>query len=154
VFSLKVPARRLVVLIVDDDPGDVLLIQEALEQAGHARAIHVANDGLEAVTFLRKEGAYSNAPRPDVVLLDLNMPRKNGRQVLVEIKTDPLLRSIPIVVLTTSQNPADVMDSYNLHANAYVTKPLSLEDLTSAVTRIDEFFALVATLPVPLPEAS
>jgi CheY-like chemotaxis protein len=151
---LNAPVRQLVVLIVDDDPGDVLLIQEALEGAGHARAIHVANDGLEAITFLRRTGEYADAPRPDVVLLDLNMPRKNGRQVLAEIKTDAQLRSIPIIVLTTSQDPADVLDSYALHANAYVTKPINLDGLTSAVAKIDEFFSRVAALPGHLPGAN
>jgi CheY-like chemotaxis protein len=151
---LNAPVRQLVVLIVDDDPGDVLLIQEALEGGGHARAIHVANDGLEAITFLRRTGEYADAPRPDVVLLDLNMPRKNGRQVLAEIKTDAQLRSIPIIVLTTSQDPADVLDSYALHANAYVTKPINLDGLTSAVAKIDEFFSRVAALPGHLPSAN
>jgi CheY-like chemotaxis protein len=144
-------ARQLVVLIVDDDLGDVLLIQEALEQAGHSKAIHVANDGQEAVTFLRRTGKYADAPRPDVVLLDLNMPRKNGQQVLAEIKSDPHLRVIPIIVLTTSQNPADVLDSYMLHANAYVTKPTNLDALGTAVAKIDEFFSQIATLPSHLP---
>jgi CheY-like chemotaxis protein len=145
--------RRLVVLIVDDDLGDVLLIQEALEQAGHCGAVHVANDGEEAVTFLRRTGKHADAPTPDVVLLDLNMPRKNGRQVLAEIKNDPHLRVIPIIVLTTSQNPDDVLDSYLLHANAYVTKPTNLDALGTAVAKIDEFFTQVARLPRHLPSA-
>jgi CheY-like chemotaxis protein len=146
-------ARRLVVLIVDDDPGDVLLIQEALEQAGHCRAIHVANDGQDAVTFLRRTGDHADAPRPDVVLLDLDMPRKNGHQVLAEIKNDPHLRVIPIIVLSTSQDPTDVLDSYLLHANAYVTKPAGPDALSAAVVQIDEFFSQVATLPRHLPSA-
>jgi CheY-like chemotaxis protein len=139
--------RRLVVLIVDDDPGDVLLIQEALELTGHARAIHVAADGQQALAFLRRTGPYATAPRPDVVLLDLNMPRKNGRQVLAEIKADPNLHCIPIVVLTTSEDPQDILTSYSMYANAYVTKPINLDDLTTAVTKIAAFFAQIAVLP-------
>ena len=137
----------LVVLVVDDDPGDVLLIREALTPAGHHRDVHVAVDGREAIAFLRRTGEHADAPRPDVVLLDLNMPRMDGRQVLAEIKADPHLGSIPIIVLTTSQDPDDILTSYTLHANAYVTKPLNLDDLTRIVTTIDEFFTHIATLP-------
>ena len=139
--------RQLVVLVVDDDPGDVLLICEALELSGHTRSLHVAGDGHEAIAFLRRTGQHTGAPRPDVVLLDLNMPRKDGRQVLAEIKADPELASIPIVVLTTSQDPADILASYTLQANAYVTKPLNLDDLTTVVAKIDEFFARIIALP-------
>jgi CheY-like chemotaxis protein len=116
--------------------------------------VYVVNDGEEAVAFLRKTGEYADAPRPDVVLLDLNMPRMDGRQVLAEIKADDELRSIPIVVLTTSQSPADIVSSYSLHANAYVTKPMNLDDLTEVVHKIDYFFARIAALPTPRPPAS
>jgi CheY-like chemotaxis protein len=140
--------RLLTVLLVDDDPGDVLMIEEALESIKAPRRVYVANDGEEAVEFLHQRGRYTRAPRPDVILLDLNMPRMDGRQVLAEIKTDLLLRSIPVVVLTTSQSPDDILSSYSLHANAYVTKPLNLDDLTEVVHKIDYFFARIAALPV------
>jgi CheY-like chemotaxis protein len=138
---------------VDDDPGDVLMIEEALESIGSPRKVFVVNDGEEAVAFLRQTGEFSDAPRPDVILLDLNMPRMDGRQVLAEIKSDVKLRSIPIVVLTTSQSPADIMSSYALHANAYVTKPMNLDDLTEVVHKIDYFFARIAALPSQRPSA-
>jgi CheY-like chemotaxis protein len=140
-------ARPISVLLVDDDPGDVLMIEEALESIGAPRAVYVVNDGEEAVAFLRQTGQFRHAPRPDVVLLDLNMPRMDGRQVLAEVKADAKLRSIPIVVLTTSQSPADIMSSYALHANAYVTKPMNLDDLTEVVHKIDYLFARIAALP-------
>jgi CheY-like chemotaxis protein len=138
---------------VDDDPGDVLMIEEALESIGSPRKVFVVNDGEEAVAFLRQTGEFRDAPRPDVILLDLNMPRMDGRQVLAEIKSDVKLRSIPIVVLTTSQSPADIMSSYALHANAYVTKPMNLDDLTEVVHKIDYFFARIAALPSQRPSA-
>jgi CheY-like chemotaxis protein len=144
---LATTARSISVLLVDDDPGDVLMIEEALESIDPPRSIFVVNDGEEAVAFLRREGQFTTVPRPDVVLLDLNMPRMDGRQVLAEIKSDEQLRSIPIVVLTTSQSPADILSSYSLHANAYVTKPMNLDDLTDVVHKIDYFFARIAALP-------
>jgi CheY-like chemotaxis protein len=135
------------VLLVDDDPGDVLMIEEALEQLDSARVVHVVNDGEEAVAFLRRQGRYADAPRPDVVLLDLNMPRMDGRQVLAEVKADEDLRTIPIIVFTTSQAPDDVVRSYALHANAYVTKPINLDELNDIIKRIDEFFGRIIVLP-------
>lgn len=146
-------ARPISVLLVDDDPGDVLMIEEALETIGAPRTVFVVNDGEKAVAFLRRTGQFEHAPRPDVVLLDLNMPRMDGRQVLAEIKADVDLRSIPIVVLTTSQSPADIVSSYSLHANAYVTKPMNLDDLTEVVQKIDYFFARIAALPGQRPSA-
>jgi CheY-like chemotaxis protein len=139
--------RAMAILLVDDDPGDVLMIEEALESISAPRNVHVVNDGEEAVAFLRRTGPFEDAPRPDVILLDLNMPRMDGRQVLAEIKNDPELRSIPIVVLTTSQAPSDILSSYSLHANAYVTKPMNLDGLTEVVRRIDHFYAKIAALP-------
>lgn len=129
------------------------MIEEALESIGAPRSVFVVNDGEEAIAFLRQTGQFKKAPRPDVVLLDLNMPRMDGRQVLAEIKGDTLLRSIPIVVLTTSQSPADIMSSYSLHANAYVTKPMNLDELTDVVHKIDYFFARIAALPGQRPSA-
>jgi CheY-like chemotaxis protein len=146
---VKARSNPLIVLIADDDPGDVLLIEEALETTGNIQAVHVARDGQEAVAFLHRTGKYAGAPRPDVVFLDLNMPRKNGRQVLAEIKSDPQLASIPILVFTTSQDPDDILTAYSLHANAYVTKPINLDDFTTIVARIQEFFTQIANLPTP-----
>jgi CheY-like chemotaxis protein len=139
--------RVLSVLLVDDDEGDLLMIQEALDSGTGAHEIHVAHDGQEALEFLRQQGRFRDAPRPDLVLLDLNMPRMDGRQVLAAVKADEKLRKIPIVVLTTSRAPADITSSYDLHANAYVTKPMSLDDLTAVVKGIDDFFGGIADLP-------
>jgi CheY-like chemotaxis protein len=144
---VKADARRLVVLIVDDDPGDVLLISEALEATGHACLIHSAGNGHEAVAFLRRTGPHAQAPRPDVVLLDLMMPGMDGRQALVEIKTDELLHSIPVLIFTASQNLDDVESSYAGHANAYIVKPANLDDFRVIVSTIEEFFAQVVSLP-------
>jgi CheY-like chemotaxis protein len=139
--------KVLSVLLVDDDEGDLLMIREALDLSTAEHRIHVANDGAEALAFLRREGEYDDAPRPDLVLLDLNMPRMDGRQVLAAVKADKELRTIPIVVLTTSRAPADILGSYELHANAYVTKPMNLDELTAVVKGIDDFFGGIADLP-------
>lgn len=135
------------ILVVDDDPGDVLMIEEALEDSDVEKVIDVVNDGQEAMEFLRREGRHTEAHRPDVILLDLNMPRMDGRQVLGEVKQDEDLRTIPIVVLTTSNADTDIVGSYTLQANAYVTKPIDLDDFNDVVRRIDEFFGRVVVLP-------
>ncbi|MET8912372.1 response regulator [Micromonospora sp. NPDC004551] len=135
------------ILVVDDDPGDVLMIEEALEDSDVEKVIDVVNDGQEAMEFLRREGRHTEARRPDVILLDLNMPRMDGRQVLGEVKRDEDLRTIPIVVLTTSNADTDILGSYTLQANAYVTKPIDLDDFNDVVRRIDEFFGRVVVLP-------
>jgi CheY-like chemotaxis protein len=135
------------ILVVDDDPGDVLMIEEALQDSEVEKVIDVVGDGQEAMEFLRREGRHSDAVRPDVILLDLNMPRMDGRQVLGEVKQDEDLRTIPIVVLTTSNADTDVLGSYTLQANAYVTKPIDLDDFNDVVHRIDEFFGRVVVLP-------
>jgi CheY-like chemotaxis protein len=139
--------RVLSVLLVDDDDGDLLMIEEALASSGTVHRIHVVHDGQEALDFLRHAGKHRDAPRPDVVLLDLNMPRMDGRQVLAEVKGDEELRNIPIVVLTTSRSPVDIRSSYDLHANAYVTKPMNLDELTDVVRGIDDFFSRIVDLP-------
>jgi CheY-like chemotaxis protein len=123
------------------------MIQEALEASDATREVNVVHDGLEALAYLRHKAPYTSATRPDVVLLDLNMPRMNGHQVLAEVKADAKLRSIPVVILTTSRAPADIRESYTLHANAYVTKPINLDDLIDVVKRINEFFGRIAVLP-------
>ena len=135
------------VLLVEDDPGDVLLIREAFEDNKVANRLHVVADGVEALEFMRRENGNEDAPRPDLVLLDLNLPRKDGREVLAEAKADDDLRSIPIVVLTTSQAEEDVLRSYDLHANAYVTKPVDFERFIRVVQQIDDFFVTVVKLP-------
>ncbi|WP_406297925.1 response regulator [Embleya sp. NBC_00888] len=135
------------VLLVEDDPGDVLMTREAFEDNKVRNTLHVVSDGVEAVAFLRREGEYTDAPRPDLILLDLNLPRKDGREVLEEIKADEDLRRIPVVVLTTSEAEEDVLRSYHLHANAYVTKPVDFEQFISVVRHIDEFFVSVVKLP-------
>ncbi|GLZ43663.1 response regulator [Actinokineospora sp. NBRC 105648] len=135
------------VLLVEDDEGDVIMIREALEARATSTTLHVVNDGIEAVAFLRRTDGYQEAPRPRLILLDLNMPRKDGREVLAEVKTDPDLTAIPVVVFTTSAADEDVLSSYSLHANAYVTKPTDLDEFMAAVGKVDEFFAATVRLP-------
>ncbi|MEU4804274.1 response regulator [Actinosynnema sp. NPDC023587] len=137
----------LTVLLVEDDPGDVLLITEALQGRGRNPRVHTVTDGAEAVSFLYRAGEHATAPRPDVVLLDLNLPRMDGREVLAHIKSDPDLRSIPVVVLTTSGAAEDIMRTYESHANAYITKPIDADDFATLVSRVDEFYSDVARLP-------
>jgi CheY-like chemotaxis protein len=135
------------VLLVEDDPGDVVLIREAFEYNKVHNALHVVSDGVEALDFLHRRGEYEGAPRPDLVLLDLNLPRKDGREVLEEVKADRDLRTIPIVVLTTSEAEEDILRSYDLHANAYVTKPVDFDRFIEVVRLIDDFFVTVVKLP-------
>lgn len=135
------------ILVVDDDPGDVLMIEEALAESDIEKVIDVVGDGEEAMEFLRQEGRHVGAPRPDMILLDLNMPRMDGRQVLGAVKGDEDLRTIPIVVLTTSNADTDILGSYTLQANAYVTKPIDLDDFNDVVRRVDEFFGRIVVLP-------
>jgi CheY-like chemotaxis protein len=135
------------VLLVEDDPGDVLMTQEAFEEHKVRNKLNVVQDGEEALAYLRREGAHADAPRPDLILLDLNLPRVDGREVLQAIKEDPDLRRIPVVVLTTSQADEDILRSYSLHANAYVTKPVDFDSFIAVVRQIDEFFVSVVKLP-------
>ena len=135
------------VLLVEDDPGDVLMTREAFEDNKVANQLHVVSDGAEAMDFLQKKGEYTQAPTPDLVLLDLNLPRMDGREVLAAVKADDELRQIPIVVLTTSEAEEDVLRSYALHANAYVTKPVDFERFIEVVRKIDDFFVSVVRLP-------
>ena len=135
------------ILLVEDNPGDARLTQEALREGKLRNRIHHVCDGVEALAFLRREGEYRDAPVPDIILLDLNMPRKDGREVLMEIKADPQLRFIPVVVLTTSEAENDVVKSYELHANCYITKPVDLEKFTAIVHSIEDFWLQVVTLP-------
>ena len=135
------------VLLVEDDPGDVLLIREAFEYNKVHNSLHVVSDGVEALDFLHRRNGHADAPRPDLVLLDLNLPRKDGREVLEEVKADKDLRTIPIVVLTTSEAEEDILRSYDLHANAYVTKPVDFDRFIEVVRLIDDFFVTVVKLP-------
>jgi CheY-like chemotaxis protein len=141
------PGRQVEVLLVEDDPGDVLMTKEAFQDYKVKNQLHVVNDGTEAMAFLRREGAHASAPRPDLVLLDLNLPKMDGREVLQAIKSDAELASIPVVVLTTSEAEEDVLRSYSLHANAYVTKPVDFERFIEVVRQIDDFFVTVVRLP-------
>ncbi len=135
------------VLLVEDDPGDVLMTREAIEVTRLTSLLSVVPDGDAALRYLRKQGEYGDVPTPDLVLLDLNLPRRDGREVLEEIKKDEQLCRIPVVVLTTSQADEDILRSYQLHANAYVTKPVDFERFISVVRQIDEFFVSVVKLP-------
>jgi two-component system response regulator len=135
------------VLLVEDSPGDVRLTREAFKSAKVYIHLHVASDGTEAMAFLTREGEHSNAPRPDLILLDLNLPKKDGREVLKEIKESPALMSIPVVILTTSASEADILRSYRLHANCYITKPLGLDGFLEVVKSIDNFWLTVVKLP-------
>jgi two-component system, chemotaxis family, response regulator Rcp1 len=135
------------ILLVEDDPGNVVLTQEALNEGKYRSTIHDVPDGVAAMAFLRRKPPYADAVRPDLVLLDLNLPKKDGREVLAEVKADPDLRSIPVVVLTTSADEDDVLHSYDLHANAYVQKPLDLDQFVQVILSLDEFFLSVVRLP-------
>ncbi|MFF1546065.1 response regulator [Streptomyces sp. NPDC058291] len=135
------------VLLVEDDPGDELMTREAFEDNKIGNTLHVVRDGEEALDFLYRRGGHADAPRPDLILLDLNLPKYDGRQVLETIKSDPDLSHIPVVVLTTSAAEEDILRSYRLHANAYVTKPVDLDQFIAAVRQIDDFFVQVVRLP-------
>ena len=135
------------VLLVEDDPGDVLMTREAFEHHKIRDHLHVVNDGEQALQFLRRTGEYASAPRPGLILLDLNLPRRDGLEVLAELKEDPALRVIPVVILTTSQADEDILRSYALHANAYVSKPVDFERFMDVIRQIDNFFITVVELP-------
>jgi two-component system response regulator len=141
------PDQALSVLLVEDDPGDVMIAREALAAGRLSTDLHVVTDGVEAMSFLRRTDEYSEAIRPDLILLDLNLPRKSGHEVLAEVKEDPDLRRIPVVVLTTSQAQEDVAKSYDLHASVHVSKPVDFDQFTEVVRQIDDFFGNVAELP-------
>ena len=140
-------AELISVLLVDDDPGDVLLVREAFEDHKVGNLLSVVHDGSEALQYVRQEGDYAQAARPDLILLDLNLPRKSGIEVLSEIKGDPQLSVIPIVVLTTSEAEQDIVGAYKLHANAYITKPVDFERFSEIVHQIDDFFIGLVKLP-------
>lgn len=139
--------RQVEILLVEDNPGDVRLTQEAFNEGRLRNNLSVVGDGVEAMAFLRREGEYAVSPRPDIILLDLNLPKKDGREVLAELKQDPQLRRIPVIVLTTSRAEQDVLKVYNLHANCYVTKPVDLDEFISVVKEIEDFWLMLVKLP-------
>jgi CheY-like chemotaxis protein len=141
------PLKPIEILLVEDNPGDVELTREVLQDAKVRNRLHVVTDGVQALAFLRREGSYAQFCTPDLILLDLNLPRKDGREVLAEIKADPLLRRIPVVVLTTSEAEQDVLETYELHASCYVTKPVDLHQFIQVVKSIQEFWLTVVKLP-------
>lgn len=144
---MSITGQAIDVLLVEDDPGDELMTREAFEFNKVGNTLHVVRDGEEALDFLYRRGAHAEAVRPDLILLDLNLPKYDGRQVLETIKNDPDLADIPVVILTTSGAEEDIVRSYKLHANAYVTKPVDLDQFIAAVRQIDEFFVQVVRLP-------
>jgi two-component system, chemotaxis family, response regulator Rcp1 len=142
-----VTGKPIEILLVEDNPADVRLTKEALKEGKVRNNLFVARDGVEALEFLRRQGPHANATRPDLILLDLNLPRRDGREVLAEIKNDDTLKTIPVVVLTTSSAEQDILKSYNLHANCYITKPVDLEQFVQVIKSIDEFWLTIVRLP-------
>jgi len=150
-MNLQSTEKPIIILLVEDEPGDAYLTTEALKSAKILNRVHLVEDGVEAMAFLHREPPYADAPRPDLILLDLNLPRKDGRQVLAEIKNDPTLNVIPIVVLTTSNADEDILQSYNLRANCYVTKPVDLEQFMRVIKTMREFWLTIVKLPPSSP---
>ena len=140
--------RPVVILIVEDNPTDVLIAREGFLGAEMPNTLHVADDGIEAMEFLRQRGKYATAPRPDLIVLDLNMPRKNGHEVLTEIKADDALKHIPVVILTTSKSEEDITKAYRCHANCYISKPVDFDEFTKVVQTIQDFWFSIVTLPL------
>lgn len=147
-MNYQTTERPIEILIVEDNPGDVRLIAEALSDGKVENKLNIAKDGMEATAFLNREGKYADAVYPDLILLDLNLPRKNGPEVLAEIKEDRTLKHIPVVILTSSQEGEDIVKTYNLHANCYITKPIDLEQFIMVVKSIRDFWLTIVKLPV------
>ncbi len=139
--------RPIEILLVEDNPGDVRLTKEALKEGKVMNVLNIVENGEEALAYLRRQGAYAQTTRPDLILLDLNLPRKSGQEVLEEIKEDPDLRRIPVVILTVSEAEQDIIKSYNLHANCYITKPVNLEQFMEVIKNIEDFWLTVVMLP-------
>jgi chemotaxis family two-component system response regulator Rcp1 len=146
-MSVQSAGRPVEILLVEDNPGDVRLTREALREGKVRNRLSVATDGAEAIAFLRRQGEFADATRPDLILLDLNLPRKDGREVLAEIKADPALKYIPVVVLTSSKAEEDVLRAYDLHANCYVTKPVDFDQFIRVVKSIEDFWFTIVQLP-------
>lgn len=146
-MSIKKFGRPIEILLVEDNPGDVRLTVEAFKEGKVLNNLRIVEDGLEAMAFLRRAAKYAKAPRPDLILLDLNLPKKDGREVLTEIKEDPSLKCIPVVVLTTSRAEEDIIKTYSFHANCYITKPVDLDQFISVVRSIEDFWLTIVKLP-------
>lgn len=146
-MNMTLEGRPADFLLVEDNPGDVRLTQEALKSHKVQNNLHVVTDGEQAMAFLRRQGKYADAPRPDIILLDLNLPKKDGREVLAEIKSDSSLKTIPVVIITSSEAEQDVIKSYNLNANCYVTKPVNLDQFIKVVQSINDFWLTIVKLP-------
>lgn len=146
-MSIKKFGRPIEILLVEDNPGDVRLTVEAFKEGKVLNNLRIVEDGLEAMAFLRRADKYAKAPRPDLILLDLNLPKKDGREVLTEIKEDPSLKCIPVVVLTTSRAEEDIIKTYSFHANCYITKPVDLDQFISVVRSIEDFWLTIVKLP-------
>ena len=146
-LTLMKKSRPVNILLIEDNPGDVRLAQEAFKEGNVNVSLDVAMDGMEAINFLRKIGPFQNAVTPDLVLLDLNLPKKDGREVLSDIKADPTLRSIPVVILTTSNAEQDILNSYNLHVNCYINKPVDFDRFFDIIQKIEDFWLQTAILP-------
>ncbi len=144
-----IEGRSIEILMAEDSPGDVVLTRKALENSKLRINLHAVSDGVEAMKFLRREDDYGDVPTPDIVFLDLNMPRKDGREVLTEIKTDATLRHIPVVILTTSDSEQDIEKSYELNANCYITKPVDMDQFVKVVSAIEDFWFTIVKLPRP-----
>jgi two-component system, chemotaxis family, response regulator Rcp1 len=144
---MSIRSSGIEILLVEDNPGDVRLTREALQEAKVRNNLHVVDDGVKALKFLRREGEYAGATRPDLILLDLNLPRMGGREVLMEIKADPNLLQIPVVVLTSSEAEQDIVKAYELHANCYITKPVNLDRFIAVVKSIEDFWFTIVRLP-------
>jgi chemotaxis family two-component system response regulator Rcp1 len=147
-MSVKMAETHKIIFLVEDNKADIRLIQEALKTSLLPHQVITVRDGVEAMNYLHQEGEYANAPRPDLILLDLNLPKKDGREVLAEIKSDPQLKRIPVVILTTSKNQDDIFHSYDLHANCYITKPRNLSQLFQIIQSIEKFWFSTVTLPL------
>lgn len=147
-MSRSVACHPVEILLVEDNPGDVRLTVEALKGGPMENRLHIVEDGVEAMAFLHREGKYAGVPRPDIILLDLNLPKKDGRQVLSELKQHPELKRIPVVILTTSKAQEDILRSYDLHANCYITKPVNLDQFITVVRAIENFWLRVVRLPL------
>lgn len=146
-MSNQLDGKPVDILLVEDNPGDVRLTQEVLKEAKVKNDLHVVYDGVEALAFLRREGKYKDMPKPDIILLDLNLPKKTGHEVLSEIKSDDNLKRIPVVVLTVSKDEEDVIKSYNLYANCFITKPVDLNQFLNVVKAIEDFWLTIVKLP-------
>jgi two-component system, chemotaxis family, response regulator Rcp1 len=148
-MAAETKLEPVVILLVEDNPVDVMITKKALSEGRVSNKLHVAEDGEEAMDFLYKRGKYSSAPSPEIILLDLNLPKKDGREILAEVKADPSLRRIPVVIITTSQDKEDIWRSYNLQANCFITKPVDMEQFTKALECLGEFWFSVVRLPIP-----